>query len=226
MTAPFAGVIVHQEAVIGELERTDHPAITVADVSRMWVWISVRKEDAGRIVLGQPVEVQVEGRSMVTFGRVAWVNTEVDPKTRTVQVRADVVNPYHAAVPHPRVMAAVGRGGPGPEAEPAPLPDLAAQRDLMANMFGSARVRVARLENALLVPDKAIQAFETKQGGIENVVFVAGPDGLTFEPRQVRLGRAADGMTVVFDGLAPGEKVVVAGSYVLKSELIKDRLSN
>jgi multidrug efflux system membrane fusion protein len=59
--------------------------------------------------------------------------------------------------------------------------------------------------NAILVPSQAVQ---TGQEGL--YVFVVKPD-LTVESRRVAVGRSLDGLTVVTQGLQPGETVVTDG---------------
>jgi cobalt-zinc-cadmium efflux system membrane fusion protein len=200
LKAPFDGVVVQQDVVIGELIRPDQPQFVIADVRTMWVKLSVRKEDAGRLDYGQRVEFLGEGLTKPVVGPLSWVSTEIDSKTRTVQARCQVDNPVR------------GRAGKG--ARP-PL------RLLRANLFGTARVLVARHAAAVVVPDAAVQ----RMPDLTPVVFVARPDGVSFEPRRVRLGLSREGITHVLDGVRAGERVVTRGSFVLRSELMKDTLS-
>jgi cobalt-zinc-cadmium efflux system membrane fusion protein len=66
------------------------------------------------------------------------------------------------------------------------------------------------------VSAEAVQTVESKPS-----VFVAVPGG--FEARTVKVGRS-DGKTVeVLEGLKPGEKYAAVNSFVLKSELGKDK---
>ncbi len=51
-------------------------------------------------------------------------------------------------------------------------------------------------------------------------VFVPGRDDHTFVKRPVKLGREALGRQVIAEGLKPGDRVVVAGTFLIKSELI------
>jgi multidrug efflux pump subunit AcrA (membrane-fusion protein) len=55
------------------------------------------------------------------------------------------------------------------------------------------------------------------------VVFVQSGDG-AFEPRAVVLGRAGAEWVEVLSGLAEGESVAVAGTFTLKSEVLKGGL--
>ncbi|HZT82622.1 MAG TPA: efflux RND transporter periplasmic adaptor subunit, partial [Gemmataceae bacterium] len=199
LKAPFDGVITRQDMVIGERATPDRSELTMADVRTMWVRLSVRKEDADRLALGQPVRFTSDAAPHVAEGKLAWISTAVDEKTRTVQARAVVKNPLAATAP------------PG---------DVENPRLLRANEYGTARVRVAHLDRAVLVPDKAIQRLMDRTP----LVFVALPDGRTFEPRKVELGESRDGFTHVRSGVRAGERVATANSYVLKSELMKDTL--
>jgi membrane fusion protein, heavy metal efflux system len=200
LKAPFDGVVVRQDLVAGEVVDPGKPQVVLADVRTMWVRLSVRKEDADRLDLGQRVEFLGEGLTEPVVGRLSWVSTEIDETTRTVQARCEVDNP-------PRVR----EGKPAAEG----------LRRLRANLFGTARIRVASHAAAVVVPDAAVQRLPD----LTPVVFVRREDGLSFQPRKVRLGLSRDGLTHVLDGVRAGERVVTRGSFVLKSELMKDTLS-
>lgn len=70
-------------------------------------------------------------------------------------------------------------------------------------------------EDALTVPEAAVVEVE----GRPAVFLPTGPDDLTFALRPVKLGRQAGGRQVVTAGLAPDDRVVSAGAFLLKSEL-------
>lgn len=76
---------------------------------------------------------------------------------------------------------------------------------------GSVTVEVAR--DAILVPREAV--LDT---GARKIAFVVHPDG-GFEPTRVRVGAAGDdGFVQVLEGLAPGERVVTSGQFLLDAE--------
>lgn len=89
-------------------------------------------------------------------------------------------------------------------------------RLLKPGMFVTANVTVGTRGNVLKVPDAAIR----RQGG-ETIVFVDEGRG-RFERREVVLGVQSDGLVEIRKGLKPGERVVSAGSFILKSELEKE----
>lgn len=196
LLAPFDGIVTRQEVVVGEMVSPDKEQFVVADVSSMWVNIAVRKEDARRLRLGQPVRFLTSGLADPVTGKLDWIGSEVDQKTRTVRARCEVANPR---VKDPTA----GEGG----------------RLLRANLFGTATVVTAK-RPAIVVPDAAVQRMPDGTP----VVFVRQSDGLTYDPRPVRVGRSAGGATEIAEGVAAGEVVVTDGSYVLKSELMKDGL--
>jgi membrane fusion protein, heavy metal efflux system len=74
----------------------------------------------------------------------------------------------------------------------------------------------ASTEEALTVPAGAIVEVEGKGSS----VFVPGEGERTFVIRPIKLGREALGRQVVTSGLKPGDKVVVAGAFLIKSELL------
>jgi Cu(I)/Ag(I) efflux system membrane fusion protein/cobalt-zinc-cadmium efflux system membrane fusion protein len=80
-------------------------------------------------------------------------------------------------------------------------------------MAATAMISGAVLTDALLVPREAV--IET---GERKIVFVATEPG-HFEPRTVETGPpGADGVVSVLQGLAPGERVVVSGQFLLDAE--------
>jgi membrane fusion protein (multidrug efflux system) len=64
---------------------------------------------------------------------------------------------------------------------------------------------VAQKENAILVPQRAIQELQ----GAKTVMVV--DDKNTVSVRTIKLGDKADKDVVVLDGLNPGERVIVEG---------------
>jgi cobalt-zinc-cadmium efflux system membrane fusion protein len=94
MAAPFAGTVVERDAVAGEIAETTRPLFAIADTSRMWAWLDLYEDDVERARPGQRVSIEVEGlRGREFTGTVDWVSAHVDPRTRTLKVRASLENP-------------------------------------------------------------------------------------------------------------------------------------
>ncbi len=92
------------------------------------------------------------------------------------------------------------------------------EHGLQAGEFGRARFNIAEGDEVLLVPRDAIQ-WE----GCCNVVFVKETTD-RYRPRKVCFTQASGPYYQVTEGLQRGEEVVVAGAFLLKTELKKTSL--
>lgn len=90
--APYAGTVVASDVVAGEVVSTSTQLFTVANLSYMWLMLSVRQEDARYVARDLSVVFQTDDRSQQASGRIAWVSPAIDQRTRTLQVRVQLVN--------------------------------------------------------------------------------------------------------------------------------------
>ena len=91
---------------------------------------------------------------------------------------------------------------------------------LRPEMLASAEIPVGERKRTLLVPSDAIQQINS-----QDIVFVrTAPDH--FIVRAVQRGETSGGQTPILDGLKAGEEVVVRGSFVLKSQLLKSTMES
>lgn len=197
--APFDGVVIGRDVVVGEAASPSQPQFVIADVQQMWIRLDVSQEFAGLIRVGQQVTFQAEGVPQPIACAVSWISTEVDPKTRTIEVRCDVENV--------RLV----------DAEPGD--SLVGSLLLRANTFGQGKVCVRTAPAALVAPNQAVQ-----WDGQRHLVFVQ-TDERTFQARQVQLGTVGERTTEIRTGLAGGETIATYGSHLLKSELMRLRLA-
>ena len=84
-------------------------------------------------------------------------------------------------------------------------------RALRPGMWASVRLRGAT-EERLVVPDAAVL-----HAGERSVVFVDEGEG-RYRPRRVELGASSEGEVEVLGGLAEGERVVAAGTFLIAAE--------
>lgn len=89
---------------------------------------------------------------------------------------------------------------------------------LRPNAYGTGRILVGEHRDAVVVPAEALQS--DRRGP---VVFVR-PSETAFEPRPVEPG-LRQGDAVEVHGVRAGEEVATRGSFLLKSELEKDRIA-
>jgi RND family efflux transporter MFP subunit len=89
---------------------------------------------------------------------------------------------------------------------------------LRAGMYVNAQISQGMSRQALFVPEEAIQDLN---GG--SVVFLRKADNL-FEPRPIQIAHRLNGEAEVSAGLKPGDAVVVKGSFVVKSQMLKSQI--
>ncbi|MEX2118890.1 MAG: efflux RND transporter periplasmic adaptor subunit [Pirellulales bacterium] len=92
ITAPFDAVVVDFEVVAGEVVEPAKTLFVLADPSQMWLTLHARQEDSRHLALGQKVRFRPDGGTREAAGQVTWISTAVDPRTRTVTVRATLEN--------------------------------------------------------------------------------------------------------------------------------------
>lgn len=90
---------------------------------------------------------------------------------------------------------------------------------LKPEMYATVELNAGGSESALFVPRESVQDVNGQA-----MIFIEKKPG-QYEPRAVETGRALDGLTQILRGLHGGERVVAAGSFILKSQLLKSSLS-
>ncbi len=91
--SPQGGTVVEKLAIEGNYVKAGEPIYRIAELSTVWLLLKVFPEDATQIRFGQRVQATVPslpGTPLV--GRVAFVDPVVDPQTRTVAVRVELLN--------------------------------------------------------------------------------------------------------------------------------------
>ena len=63
LRAPFAGVIIMQDAAVGEILEPDREVFTLADLSVVWVLADIYEKDLGQVAVGQTARVRVPAYS-------------------------------------------------------------------------------------------------------------------------------------------------------------------
>ena len=94
LRAPFQGIVVERSAVIGEVVDNQTPLFSISDTSKMWAMLDIYESDIPRVRNGQSVVFQAEGLADAqSGGRVTWISSHVERRTRTLKVRAEIANP-------------------------------------------------------------------------------------------------------------------------------------
>jgi cobalt-zinc-cadmium efflux system membrane fusion protein len=94
LNAPIDGIVIERNATIGATVGTDASVFKIIDISRVWVDANVFEKDLPRVRVGQGVKLTVTAFPGSTFsGKIIFINSVVDPDSRTVKVRTEVPNP-------------------------------------------------------------------------------------------------------------------------------------
>ena len=117
ITAPFDGVVtdrlVHPGALVGP--GPDPTLLIIQQVAHLRLVVAVPEEDVGEIVRGAVVSFRVPAYPDRAYsGKVARLAHVLDPKTRTMSVELDVMNPDGSLAPgmYPSVKWPVRRSRP------------------------------------------------------------------------------------------------------------------
>lgn len=91
--APFDGTVVERTAVLGEAVDSGQALFGIADLSSMWIELSVPEEQAIHITQGTPIVAHVRALPQLEInGEITWISTQIDERTRMVRARATVPN--------------------------------------------------------------------------------------------------------------------------------------
>tara|TARA_R110002096_G_scaffold426490_3_gene636360 strand:+ start:11480 stop:13150 length:1671 start_codon:yes stop_codon:yes gene_type:complete len=83
---------------------------------------------------------------------------------------------------------------------------------LKPDMYANVTIAADRRDAAIVVPSEAIV-----RSGSREQIFIDIGDG-KFEPREVTIGIAADGLTQILNGVDEGERVVTSSQFLIDSE--------
>ncbi len=92
LTAPLAGTVTKRELARGEVVSTETDAFVVADLSNVWVMLTVYPRDLGTVNRGQPVTLRSPGLEPVE-AEIDYVSPTVEEETRTASARVVLDNP-------------------------------------------------------------------------------------------------------------------------------------
>ena len=83
---------------------------------------------------------------------------------------------------------------------------------LKPDMFANVTINTQRQANAITIPSEAIV-----RSGERDQVFIVRDQG-KFEPRTVKVGLTAEGLTQIIEGVDVGDEVVTSSQFLIDSE--------
>jgi cobalt-zinc-cadmium efflux system membrane fusion protein len=91
--APFTGTLVSRNAVIGEAVKPGDMLFELADITSMWIELSVPENNLSLLKVNDPIEANFDVLPGVKIrGRLVWLSSSIDERTRMMKARAVVPN--------------------------------------------------------------------------------------------------------------------------------------
>jgi Cu(I)/Ag(I) efflux system membrane fusion protein len=235
LCAPNSGTVIEKMAVEGQYVKEGDPIYKLADLSTVWLMLKLFPEDAVTIRYGQKVSAEVQSLPGRKFtGRVAFIDPNVDPKTRTVGVRVVIPNDdgvlrvgdYAKATIDVPLADALTKLVYDPElankwisprhphvvsASPGSCPICGVDLVPAAQYGFTDQPSVS--DDTLAVPRDAVL-----MAGNNSVVYVETVPG-RFEIRRVVLGPSVGDQIVIRSGVRHGELVATRGNFLIDSQM-------
>ncbi len=237
LCAPISGTVIEKMADEGEYVKEGQAIYKLADLTTVWLMLKLFPDDAATVRYGQKVEASVHSLPGRKFaGRVAFIDPNVDPFTRTVGVRVVIPNPRGQLrigdYANATLDVPLGRNN----SEPSPIfdPELANQwigprhPHIVSSAPGSCPIcgsdlvpaseygftdRDSANRMALMVPRNAVL-----MAGESSVIYVEVEPG-QFEIRRVVLGASCGDQIAILSGVEEGEQVATRGNFLIDSQM-------
>lgn len=94
VTAPRTGIVLHRGISVGTAVDPSTELMTVADLSRVWIFAEIPEADIPSVRIGTPAELEFPASGAPPFeARVEFLYPTLSERTRTLRVRFAVDNP-------------------------------------------------------------------------------------------------------------------------------------
>jgi Cu(I)/Ag(I) efflux system membrane fusion protein len=186
--SPMTGTVVARKVYVGQYVTDGETLFEIADFSKMWLLFDAYEQDLAWLKVGQEVEVTTPSVPNKVFKAAI---TFIDPNLNMMTRSTKV----RVEIPNP----VVETGG-------------VRRRELSHRLYAEARVKVESAP-ALVVPRPAILMAESGKA-----LLYVDKGGGAYEQRTVKLGRAADGVWEVLEGLKEGDAVVTQGNLLIDAQ--------
>lgn len=234
--APVAGIVTHKNVSEGDYLQTGMPLFRINTLDQLWILFDAYESDKPWLRFGQPIEFSAEALPGKTFpSQISFLSPDLDPKTRTFGVRANIDNPGEQLKPGMFVRGVVLAkvAGIGKVIDPtlsgkwiSPMhPEIVKDGPGKCDICGMDLVPAEELGYTVATPDEkpplVIPSSSVLHTGKRSIVYIEKPgeEEPVFEGREILLGPRADDLYIVEAGLRQGEKVVVEGAFAIDSAL-------
>ncbi len=238
INSPVSGTVIHKNGFEGMYVKTGDKIYTIADLSRVWLFLDAYESDIQWLHYGQKVVIEAESfPGQKFYGKIAFIDPFVNEKTRTIKLRINVDNKEEKLKPGMFVRAiiksVVGESGSVYEKDLAGKwicrmhPGIIKNYPAKCDICGMDLIRTKEFgftENSslkkkvLVIPKTAVLIT-----GKRAVVYVENVNDETgvhrYEGREIILGPRAGENYIVESGLNEGETVVTKGNFKIDSAL-------
>jgi cobalt-zinc-cadmium efflux system membrane fusion protein len=90
--APVSGLVTEKAIALGQTLKEDDPIYTVADVSTVWVALTVYPKDLGVIDVGKKATIKATALDLVGEGEITYITPLIGEQTRTATARVELEN--------------------------------------------------------------------------------------------------------------------------------------
>lgn len=96
LTAPLDGTVIERHLTRGEVvpEQPTDPPFMIADLTSVWVHLTVYPKDLDAIRVGQRVTILSEHKRLQASAIIAYLSPSVSQDTRTATARVELPNPH------------------------------------------------------------------------------------------------------------------------------------
>jgi cobalt-zinc-cadmium efflux system membrane fusion protein len=98
VASPINGIVIERNVspgqVVDQSQMTPWQMFTISDADTVWIDADIYEKDIAAVTPGTPVQIHVAALPNRVFtGAVRYIAPTLDPKTRTIKVRAEIANP-------------------------------------------------------------------------------------------------------------------------------------
>ena len=90
----IAGTVIERHITRGEAVTSERQAFVIANLTSVWVNLSVYQKDLSAVHVGQPVTLSMGHELPEAGGKISYVSPIVDEETRTATARVVLSNPH------------------------------------------------------------------------------------------------------------------------------------
>ena len=194
VVAPISGVISQKNSEVGDIASSAMPLCVLLDLTTLKVTINVNEEDTSNLSLGQEIDLRFDAfPGEVTKAKITRILPYVNTTSRTNTIEAEFPNIRN---------------------------EVTGQYKYKPGMYTRVEIGLKTTNDAIVVPPVALilepELLMQQVAGLTlRRVYVLKPDS-TVESRIVKVGEQNGNLVQIYEGLNPGDKLIIRGHHSLR----------